>query len=83
MSGVINIINNWMFCFYMAILGIGMNIANEIKRIKDDERGIEIVQVIIILLIVIVIAVMVWVFLGDLIAEWFGKIGNQSEQLPG
>jgi len=56
-------------------------VVNEIRRIKNDESGIEIVQVILILVIVIIIAAALWIFLKDTITGWLQKIGTESNKI--
>jgi len=81
MSVILNKADKFIFLFLAAIAGIKIRIANEIRRIKNDERGIEVVQVILILVIVIIIAVALWFLLKDLITEWIDRIVGESEKL--
>jgi hypothetical protein len=60
------------------ILSVKLFIMNEFRKIRDDESGIEVVQVVIILLIVIVIAVALWAFLGGYIRDLLARITNEA-----
>ncbi|MCL2356942.1 MAG: hypothetical protein FWC70_07280 [Defluviitaleaceae bacterium] len=48
----------------------------EAGRIKNDERGMELLQVILIILFVIIIAAVVWALLGDVIRDLIDQIFN-------
>ena len=83
MSGILNTVNKWMFMIYAAIIGFKTFIANEFRCIKNDESGIEVVQVVIILLIVILIAAALWIFLGEYIQNLLDSIfTNAPEPKP-
>jgi peptidoglycan/LPS O-acetylase OafA/YrhL len=49
-------------------------VVNEVKRVRDDESGMELLQVILIILLVVVIAAVLWAFLGDWIQEMLRRI---------
>ena len=53
-------------------------VCNEINRIKNDEGGMELVQIVIILLMVILIAAAVWQFLGTWISELLEQVFDTS-----
>ena len=77
MSAILNTVNSWMFTIYAAIIGFKFFVINEFRRIKNDESGIEVVQVVIILLIVILIAAALWIFLSEYITGLLDSIfGN-------
>ena len=82
MSGILSTVNRWMFMIYAAITGFKFFVTNEFRRIKNDESGIEVVQVVIILLIVILIAAALWIFLSDyiqgLLDDIFGNAPKPS-----
>lgn len=71
MNSIINMVNAWIIslCF-----GAKRLIANEVRRIRDDESGMELIQVVLIILIVVVIAAALWAFLGDYISDLIQKI---------
>ena len=81
MSRVLSTVNNWMFMIYAALIGFKIFVVNEFRRIKSDERGIEIVQVIIILLIVVIIAAVLWFFLAEMIQDWLDSIRAEDDQI--
>ena len=54
-------------------------VTNEVRRMKNDERGMELLQVLLIVLIVVVIGGLVWVFLGDWIAGLIENIGDPPD----
>ena len=47
-----------------ATTGAQKRITSEISHIKNDERGMELIQMILIIVIVVVIGAVVWAFLG-------------------
>ena len=51
-------------------------IQDEAKRLKDDERGMELLQILLIILFVVVIAAAVWLLLGDWIRDLIDQIGD-------
>lgn len=53
--------------------------ANEVKRIKEDESGMELIQVILIILMVVVIAAALWAFLGEWITNLLKDVFDKSE----
>ena len=63
---------------YLCLMGVKDFASQEIGRIKRDERGMELVQVVIILLIVILIAVAVWAFLGEWITQLLDTVYQQQ-----
>lgn len=78
MSAILSTVNKWMFMIYAAVTGFKMFAKNEFRRIRDDESGIEVVQVVIILLIVVIIAAAIWLFLAPMIQDWFATIGDEA-----
>ena len=81
MSGILSTVNKWMFMVYAAVIGFKSFIANEFRRIKNDESGIEVVQVVIILLIVVIIAAVLWIFLGEMITEFLTNISKEAKKV--
>jgi len=74
----------WIYVSVCALV-VSMSgfVSGEVRRIKNDERGMELLQVLLIILMVVVIGALVWAFLGDVIAGLFddilqnlGRIGN-------
>jgi len=59
---------------------IGGFVSGEVDRIKKDETGMELIQVILIILMVILIAVALWTFLGTwitgLLQDVLDEAGN-------
>ena len=83
MSAILNTVNKWMFMIYAAVIGFKFWVINEFRRIKNDESGIEVVQVVIILLIVILIAAVLWLFLSEYIQNLLDDIfSNAPEPKP-
>ena len=80
MSAILSTVNKWMFMIYAAIIGFKFSVKNEFKRIRDDESGIEVVQVVIILLIVVIIAAAIWLFLSPMITDWFNSITGEANK---
>jgi len=56
---------------------------NEVEHLKSDERGMELIQVIILILIVVVLAGALWMWLGDWIGELLSQIGDLEINDPG
>jgi hypothetical protein len=52
--------------------------ANEVRLIKKDERGMELLQVLLIILFVVVIAAALWIFLGDFVVGLIQDILDRS-----
>ncbi|MCL1999412.1 MAG: hypothetical protein FWG65_11675 [Turicibacter sp.] len=73
-----NVMNTLYFSVIAAKLAVGGFIANEVGRIRRDERGMELISVILIILFVVVIAALLWIFLGDYIAELLQQIFDQT-----
>ena len=74
--------NNLLVSLYLqvaaALTGIRNRAANEVSRLRSDERGMELIQLILIIMIVIVAAVLVWTFLGDYIQGLFDQIDEHD-----
>ena len=68
-----NLLTALFFQVAVAMSSVKGFISNEAKRLKDDERGIELVTIVIIILIVVVLAAAIWAFLGD----WIGELLRQ------
>ena len=54
-------------------------VVDEAKRIKQDESGMELLQLILIIVIVVIIAAVLWAFLGDWIQDMLNTIFQQSQ----
>jgi len=49
-------------------------ISDEVKRLKQDESGMEIVQAVVLTVISVALGLAVWYFLGNIIAGWMQKV---------
>jgi hypothetical protein len=83
MNAVLSMGSKFMFMIYAGLMAVKLFIANEIKRIKNDEKGIEVVQVVLILLIVVIIAAVLWFLLRDLITDWIARIFESDGEIGG
>jgi len=77
MTGIMNAIGMGAV---RASMGAKSFFAGEAKKIKDDESGMELVQIVLLILFAIIIALAVWFFLGDAIAAWFDSAGNAARK---
>ena len=66
---------------YLSLMGVKGILSDEVGRIKRDEKGMELVQIVIILLIVILIAVAVWQFLGEWITQLLQQVFDTSLEI--
>ena len=73
--------NNFMIAAYLGITSAVAKtrgfIADEAQRIKDDESGMELIQVILIIALVVIIALGLWAWLGG----WIGDIIDGIEDV--
>jgi len=60
---------------------IGDFVSGEVGRIKKDETGMELIQVILIILMVIIIAVALWTFLGSWITDLLQNVLDESSNI--
>ena len=60
-----------------------INAKTEVSKLKGDERGMELIQVILLILIVVIIAAGLWAWLGDWIGELIMNIVNQGAEIDG
>ena len=60
--------------FCAAVAGVRGCLVNEAKRLRSDERGMELLQLILIIVIVIVVAVALWAVLGPVISDLLEQI---------
>ena len=54
---------------------------NEIKRIKSDQRGMELLQIIIIILIALLVATALWTLLNPLIHNMLTRIRDSTASI--
>ena len=71
--------NNFFAALCMQIIGLKDFVTNEVRRMKNDERGMELLQVLLIVLIVVAVGALVWAFLVPWIAELIDNIGDPPE----
>ena len=78
--------NSLILSAYLGALAVTGNakdfIKREVFRMKDDERGMELLQILLIVLLVVIIAAAVWIFLGDWIADLLDDI-EEVDLSPG
>jgi len=55
--------------------------AGQVKRIKYDESGMELVQMVLLILFAVVVALAVWYFLGDAIAGWMDHTSDSASSV--
>jgi peptidoglycan/LPS O-acetylase OafA/YrhL len=76
---------NAMIALYLGanekITGAKNFVADEVRRIKDDESGMELLQIILIILFVVIIAAVLWAFLGDWITRLLQQIFDRSQDI--
>lgn len=56
---------------------------NEIKSVRSDQRGMELLQVLIIILIVVLIAAALWTFLSPMITGFMQDILDGTDEFQG
>lgn len=64
-----------------AYLGATNFVSKEITELRKDERGMELLQIILIILIVVVIAAALWAFLGDWVADMLNQITDATPDI--
>ncbi|MCL1935758.1 MAG: hypothetical protein FWF57_05220 [Defluviitaleaceae bacterium] len=55
-----------------------LGLYTEMQRFKNDQRGMELIQVILLILIVVIIAAALWAWLGPWIGEMIDQILNEQ-----
>jgi len=76
MTGIMNAIGMGAV---RASIGAKSFLAGEVRNIKNDESGMELVQIVLLILFAIIIAIAIWYFLGDAIAAWFDTAGDGAK----
>jgi uncharacterized membrane protein len=76
-----NVMGALYLFFGMLKTGIKDFFVREYTRIRDDESGMEMLQIILIIVIVVIIAAVLWTFLGDWIQDMFDEIFNRSRTI--
>ena len=61
---------------YFAIAGMVDVIAGEAKRLRSDQRGMELLQVLLIIVVVVILAGLVWTMLNTQIRALFERINT-------
>ena len=64
-----------------AFLGTQDFVAKELKEISGDERGMEMLQVILLILMVVIIGAILWAFLGEMIQGMFNNITDNVDTI--
>ena len=78
MGNVVNLLSGWIVASYFSAK---TTLTSEVKRIKDDERGLELLQVLIIVAIVIIIAAALIAMLWPLIQDLLGIVDEETTTL--
>ncbi|MCL2016326.1 MAG: hypothetical protein FWG68_08800 [Defluviitaleaceae bacterium] len=73
-----NVMNKLYFSMIAAKLAVSGFIAEEVRKIRQDERGMEFVQVLLLILFVVVIAAVLWAFLSGWVEALLGAITDGS-----